>query len=331
MTLIESYAKIKPAIVAFIPKFHPVYNSEEQPPEFPPIFGTGFVVDEGLVVTNDHVVKVIPKLPKPPDCPPEVWPVNCLLWHFIPGKGMATISLDVLGAMRISQMKTGESYYGPPKPDIAFVHVKMKDLPRVNVKYDLKEIQEGQEIATAGFPMGTETLMAPGYLHQLTPTLQEGIISAVLPFQCETPHAIMINVMVQGGASGSPVFLPDTGDVIGILYAGLEETRQTKSGLPSNIGRNIEKLEPSIHSHIFAAPTNISYVVPAHYIEKMLPLIKEDPNVQFPDDTLSLEEYIGKAEQVVMKRGEPHPLKIWEGAEKIKRTIEKEKPTGESS
>lgn len=326
MTLIESYSKIKPAIVAFVPKFRPVYHPNDPMPEFPPIFGTGFIVDDGIVATNDHVVKVIPKLPKPPNCPPDEWPVTCMLWHFIPDKGMATIALDVIGVIRITKMKTGEIYYGPPTPDLAFVHVKMRELPKANVKYDLKEIKEGQEIATAGFPMGTETLMAPGYLHQLTPTLQKGIISAVLPFECEKPHAIMVNVMVQGGASGSPVFLPDTGDVIGILYAGLEEDRRTKSGLPNNLRRNVEDLEPAIHSHNFSAPTNISYVVPSHYIEKMLYQLKADRTMKLPEDTLTLHEFIGKAEHVVKKPNELPSLKIWGDTETEKRTITRQRP-----
>ncbi len=325
MNLIESYEKIKTSIVAFAPLFHPVYDPDEPPPEFPPIFGTGFIVDEGIVATNDHVVKAFSRLPRPKDCPPDLWPVQCLLWHFIPDKGMATIKLEVLGVLSISHMEHGKVYYGPPKPDVAFVHVKMKRLPRANVKYNLEEIKEGREIATAGFPMGTETLTAPGYLHQLTPTLQKGIISAVLPFPCATPHSIMINIMVQGGASGSPVFLPETGDVIGILYAGLEEKRKTKSGLPIKIRQKIEQFEPSIHSHYFTSPTNISYIVPAHYIENMLNTVKADPNAKLPEDTLTLEEFVKKAEHVVMKPGQPSPLKIWDGKDTIERKINKEK------
>lgn len=330
MNLIEAYEKIKLSIVAFVPMFHPVYREDEPIPEFPPIFGTGFVIDDGIVVTNDHVIKAISKLPKPPDCPRGVWPVKCLLWHHIPQKGLATITLDVIGVIRISHMEHGKSYYGPPKPDVAFVHVKMKNLPKANVKYNLEEIKEGREIATAGFPMGTETLMAPGYLHQLTPTLQKGIISAILPFQCESPHALMINVMVQGGASGSPVFLPETGDVIGVVYAGLNEKRGTQSGFPRKIQKEIEQLEPSLHSHLLTVPTNISYVVPAHYIEKLLKSVKDGKDLVFPTDTLTLEEYVSKTEKVTLKRGEPPPIKIWEGAEAFERTIKIEKPNTNS-
>ena len=330
MSLIESYEKVKPTIIAFTPKFHPVYNKNEPLPEFLPIFGTGFVIDDGIVVTNDHVVKAIPKLPKPRDCPSGIWPVNCLLLHFIPEKGLATVSLEVLGVFGISHMKHGENYYGPPKPDVAFVHVKMRNLSKANVKYDLKEIKEGRDVATAGFPMGTETLTAPGYLHQLTPTLQKGIISAVLPFQCETPHALMINVMVQGGASGSPVFLPESGDVIGVLYASLEDKRSSLSALPQKYRKDIEHLDPSCHSHLFTAPTNISYVVPAHYIEKMLQGVKEQTNFEFPDDTLTLEEYVNRAEHIEKKRGEPAPFQLWDETESIERTIKTEFPTPKS-
>jgi len=326
MDLAESYEKIKPAIVAFTPKFHPVYNPSDSLPEFPSIFGTDFIIDDGIVVTNEHVIKEFSKLPKPSDCPSDLWPVDCLLLHYIPDIGVVLISIDVIGVMGISQMEHGKVYYGPPKPDVAFVHVKMKNLPHVKVEYNLKEIKEGKDIATAGFPMGTDTLTAPGYLHQLTPTLQKGIISAVLPFQCEAPHALMINVMVQGGASGSPVFLPETGEVIGVLYAGLEETRHTKTGLPYEIRKNIEKIEPSIHSHLFSAPTNISYVVPAHYIKNMIKTIKEQIKSKFPEDTLTLDEYIKQAKKVEIKSGEPPPMKIWKAKEEIKRTIKIENP-----
>jgi hypothetical protein len=321
MGLVEAYQKVKASIVAFVPKFH-IIEPNASLPQFPPIFGTGFIVGEGLIVTNDHVIKKISRLPRPPDCPPNIWPVNCLFLCYDPLPGVATIHLEVLDVLSIVGFETGEIYYGPPKPDIAFVHVKMKGLPHVNVRYNHSDIVEGREIATAGFPMGTHTLMAPGYLHQITPTLQRGIISAVLPFQCESPHALMINVMVQGGASGSPVFLADNGDVIGVLYAGLEDIKSTLS-VSSNGAKN---LDPSLHAHLFKAPTNISYVVPAHYIEKMLEVIINEERCKFPEDTPSLEKYIETAKVVVMKPGDPQLIEKWEGPDSLKRTIKTIKP-----
>ncbi|MBL7130832.1 MAG: trypsin-like peptidase domain-containing protein [Candidatus Omnitrophica bacterium] len=307
MNLEETYQKIKPAIVAFVPKFHPVYDPKEPLPEFPPIFGTGFIIADGLVVTNDHVAKQINKLPRPKDCPPELWPVNCLLLYFIHDKGMAEIHIDVLGVFGIQKMDTGKAYYGPPKPDIAFVHIKMKDLPTAKVHYDKDKIKEGCEVATAGFPMGTATLTAPGYLHQLTPTLQRGIISAVLPFECDRPHALMINVMTQGGASGSPVFSPDSDEVIGVLYGGLIDKQTTLVKVP----KNKKEIDPSLHAHYYKSPTNISYVVPSYYIEKMLPNIVKDKNLEASKDLPSLNDVIKNAQFVVRERGKKREHKIW--------------------
>jgi hypothetical protein len=247
---------------------------------------------------------------------------NCLFLYYDIDRGVFTTHLEVIGVFSVGEFQHGEIYYGPPKPDIAFIHIKMKGLPIVNIRYNAKDIVEGQEIATAGFPMGTHTLTAPGYLHQITPTLQKGIISAVLPFQCEAPHSLMINVMVQGGASGSPVFLADTGDVIGVLYAGLEDIKSTIS-LSQSDKRN---LDPSTHSHLFKTPTNISYVVPAHYIEKMLDLIMNAENFKFPEDTPYFEKYMKTAEVVTIKPGEPQIIQKWEGPDSIKRKIKKIKP-----
>ncbi len=298
MNLVESYQLVKPSIVAFSPKF---YFGPKPTTEFPPIFGTGFIVSDGLVATNAHVLKMISKLPKPPNLQKGIWPVECILFHNINKKGVAIIPIDVLGAFGIKNFKYDETYMGPKKPDIAFIHVKMKNLPAVNINSNMDKIKEGTEIATAGFPMGEDTLTAPGYLHQLTHTLQRGIISAVLPFPCKNPHSIMINIMVQGGASGSPVFLRETGEVIGVLYASLEQKRKSINLFSSPPKDNSDYLDPSLHQHYMSIPTNISYVVPAHYINKILENIEKDKNLYFPNDTLTLEEFIANKKTIILK------------------------------
>jgi hypothetical protein len=62
----------------------------------------------------------------------------------------------------------------------------------------------------------------------------------------------------------------------------------------------------------------------------MLKQLKQDPNIKLPEDTLTLEEYISKAKQIVRKRGEPLRFKIWNEVETTKRTIEKQRLNSET-
>jgi len=281
MDISSAYKLVKGSVVAFTLKYVPVYDEKAPPPAFPPILGTGFVVREhGIIATNAHVVRGFSKAPQLPDGPKDEWPVRALMFKRIE-QGMVEIPLEIVGVATISGFVPGKAYYGPKEgPDLAFVHVKARGLPVVQI--DSKAlIEEGVEIATAGFPMGSDLLTAPGWLHQLTATLQRGIVSAVLPFVCPTPHAYSINVMTQGGASGSPVFLSETGAVVGVLYGGLHD------------------LEVSIQGKDFyKVPTNISYVVPSHYLVRALEGVSKHPDMQPQPEALTIEEILKRAELV---------------------------------
>lgn len=302
MTLEQSYKKIKPAIVAFVPKFFPHKKGDTKVPIFPPIIGTGFVIGDGFVVTNDHVLQAIKTLPKPPNCPKNTWPAICILLYLVPDKGVVEVTMDIIGAFKIDKTNfPDKGYYGPEKPDLAIIRVNMKDLPAVVVKYDYNEIREGREIATAGYPMGEETLLAPGYIHQLTPTLQKGIISAILPCECEMPHAFMVNVMAQGGASGSPVFLPETGEVVGVLYGGLTEPTLTSEE---------EKFD---HKHCIGLPTNFSYIVPSYYLEPIIRDIHTKSELKVSADAPSFIERVETSESKSVEELVKGRYESWSG------------------
>ena len=279
MSVANAYSKVKRSIVAFTLKYIPLYGEDDQPPAIPPIIGTGFAVEkDGLIATNAHVVDAFTKVFRPPDAPEDEWSVNAMYFH-LTDAGIVEIPLEVLGVMKIEKFGHGKHYYGPKEgPDLAFVKLKVRDLPVVTLETN-RELHEGTEIATAGFPMGIDALTAPGWLHQLTPTLQTGIVSAVLPFSSPSPHAYSINVMTQGGASGSPVFLTDTGGVIGVLYAGLYDLDTTLKGK-----------DP------FRVPTAISYVVPSHYIKAVFDSVLQSLDVATPDSAQTIEQMLEGAE-----------------------------------
>jgi hypothetical protein len=50
---------------------------------------------------------------------------------------------------------------------LAFVRVKVRGLPVVSL--DAEIVEEGREVGTAGFPMGTDSLTAPGGSTKLRP------------------------------------------------------------------------------------------------------------------------------------------------------------------
>lgn len=274
MKLIETYRKIKPSIVAITHKYDKLKEGDKIP-EIPFILGTGFIVDDGLIATNFHVSNIIDSQPKPPDAPKDEWPVICMMFIEVNESDFCMIPLKVIGKFEIGSLEPNDVWYGDMIPDIAFLQVKAKGLPILKLQSDWHVLKEGMELATAGFPMGRDTLTAPGYLHQMGPTLQKGILSALLPFPRTIPHAFILDVLSINGQSGSPVFLPETGEVVGILYGGLPETAFTKT-----------------NDDEYLKPTSITYVLPAGQIEESIKESKKMPDFQLPDDTLSLEEIL---------------------------------------
>jgi S1-C subfamily serine protease len=65
--------------------------------------------------------------------------------------------------------------------------------------------------------------------------VRRGIISAVYPAPSRFPDGFTTDIAVQGGNSGSPVFLADSGLVVGMIYAHVVGAENIAMALPANM------------------------------------------------------------------------------------------------
>ncbi len=108
MSLAQVFEAVRPAVVAFMPAAVPRLPGGSRPDLFP-IIGTGFILDDGMVVTNAHVVDALLSIQRPPDWPKDKWPFVAALFHHIdkerypnaPTEGYALIPLEVWASFEL--------------------------------------------------------------------------------------------------------------------------------------------------------------------------------------------------------------------------------------
>lgn len=278
MSLAETYARVRPGIVAFIPRYYEQIKPGSLP--FEHVFGTGFIVGDSLVASNAHVLDVADTLWNKETQEHDV----SVLFFVKVDQGMANLIYHVKQMVAITKIKPeeGDFYYGPERADLGLVSLDCKGLSKYMLHLNSDPVEEGISIATAGFPMGKRLLHLEGQLDHISPTLQAGIISAVLPFASANPHGYLANIMVQGGASGSPVFLPETGEVIGVIKALRFDYMQAE--IPMGDGKVLRGRAQ--------VPINFSHVVPSHYLRDII-ATESDTLMSFvPSDAPQVDEHI---------------------------------------
>jgi S1-C subfamily serine protease len=196
--------------------------------------GTGFVVGNGRqVITNAHVI-------------PEKLDVD----H---NESIAIFSGRGAKATAHSArvLRTDKAH------DLALLEFQGATLPAMQLG-DSTKVREGQEIAFTGFPMG----MVLG----LYPVTHRGIVSAITPMARPAENSRTINAAqmrrlrnlfdafqldatAYPGNSGSPVYDPRTGRVVGVINSVV--VKESKESV-------LEK------------PSGISYAIPAEYVKQLL-------------------------------------------------------------
>ncbi len=140
---------------------------------------------------------------------------------------MLVVPVSIRRWDKLKTFTSSEHFFGEPIPDLAFVQINVSGLPPTALVTKRGSWVAGTPIATAGFPLGTRALAIYGQLNQVAPILRSGIIASVYPFPCPRPHGFTIDIMTLGGESGSPIFLVDSGEIVGLLHAGFNGTNIT--------------------------------------------------------------------------------------------------------
>jgi S1-C subfamily serine protease len=220
----ETFKRVRRSVIAFASGWATIAEGEK-PPLLPNIIGTGFIVDErGIVVTNRHVVEALAKLPVMAGRPTSFAMVFTEIVLRENARTIGVVCVRLKRRFIATELETDHPYYGQLATDLAIVQLAVCGVPALHVSKDEGRIIAGMPIATAGFPLGSHPLLVYGNVNQLTPTLRHGIVSGVFPFDVPYAHGFTIDIMSQGGASGSPVFDPETGDVLGVIHAGFPGT-----------------------------------------------------------------------------------------------------------
>lgn len=288
MDLCEVFDAVVPSTVAIISKYVPL-NGTAEPPFAPSIIGTGFLVtDSGIAATNRHVAKELDSLPKNPRTGEDGF--AALL--FQTGKDddgtpyIRWMLADVASVGMLNSFTSTGRWFGEDAPDIAFLQLKCRNTPYLKLATNEFYIRPGRRIATAGFPMGNAPLVVMKKLNQLTPFIRQGIVSSVFPFSVPRPDGFTIDVMQQGGSSGSPIFYDDDPTVVGMMASGMIDQK------PVRIGNAVVWLPFS---------TNISIAVSAHMIRFALEDFKKSDfavdTSEFPDFEVWKEEHDASASE----------------------------------
>lgn len=228
--LVEVVPRVKPSVLA-VGTFQRTRN-----PSFA-FRGTGFSVSDGrLIATNAHVLPAV-----------------------LDEANMETLAVAVPGprggtaAVRPARLAARDD-----ARDLALLRIEGDPIPALPLEGD-GLVREGQDIAFTGFPIGNALGFAP--------VTHRGIIAAITPIGIPQDRARELNpalirrlgtdpfnvyqldATAYPGNSGSPVFDPQSGRVVGVV--NMVFVKSTKENVLSD-------------------PSGISYAIPVRYLREML-------------------------------------------------------------
>ncbi len=226
--LADLVARVRPSIVGigtYLPTRRPPANLE----------GSGFAIGDGsLIVTNDHVIA-------------RVLDDKLRERHVVfVGRGRQPELRDV------SIVARDEVH------DLAILRISGAPLPALALAAD-GFVREGDDIAFTGFPIGA--------VLGLYPATHRGIVAAITPIVIPARQArdlsmaqvaalrdpydvLQLDAIAYPGNSGSPVYLRESGEVVGVISQVLVKGRK---------------------ENVLSDPSGITYAIPVRFVREMMP------------------------------------------------------------
>jgi S1-C subfamily serine protease len=157
-----------------------------------------------------------------------------------------------------AEVRTARRVAYDPGSDLAVLKIDGPPLPPLRLR-DSTTVREGQPVLMTGFPIGS--VLGP------YPATHRGMVAAITPIAIPQPRAaqldaptlhrlatgtfpvFQLDATAYPGNSGSPIYDPDTGEVIGIVNMVLVKgTRESA----------------------LKDPTGITYAIPASHVQALL-------------------------------------------------------------
>jgi serine protease Do len=213
--------------------------SRTRSPQFQ-FLGTGFAVDDGtLVVTNNHVLPTV--------LDPAKLEVLAVLIPVLAREGAEQAQIREVKQVAVD-----------PGSDLGVLKLSGAPLPALKVRAS-ENVREGQEVFFTGYPIGA--VLGP------YPATHRGMISAITPIAIPQARAgdldantlkrlakgpfpvFQLDATAYPGSSGSPLYDPDSGEVVGIV--NMVFVKGTKES-------------------VLTQPSGITYAVPSGHLEELL-------------------------------------------------------------
>jgi S1-C subfamily serine protease len=197
---------------------------------------TGFAVGDGsLIATNAHALPVA-----------------------LDKEHRETLAIVIPLGSRGSQIREAHELAVDLGTDLALLRMDGQGLPPLRLR-DADNVKEGQQVLFTGFPIGS--------VIGLFPATHRGMVSAITPIAIPPASSseldprllrrlttgaypiLQLDATAYPGNSGSPVYDPETGEVLGIInMVFVKGTKET----------------------VLTQPSGITYAIPAKYLQSLL-------------------------------------------------------------